>query len=117
MNKRRHQRMKVVNCFADLSDGVGFFSGTVVDISQTGLLLDDVPKKLNNQSKKLTVIVSTEGKNFKILAIPKWVSENNYSKSMGIEILNAPSAWSDFVRQHEPKELDDNAWATVSLRN
>ena len=107
--------MKVNNLVADLSDGFGFFSGTVSDISRYGMHLDDVPKKINSQTKKLTLIVSANGKNFKILAIPKWVSENNQSKSMGIEILNAPSGWTDFVKKHEPKEVYDDVWAAVAV--
>lgn len=107
--------MKVNNLVADLSDGSGFFSGTVSDISHCGMLLNDVPKKFNNQTKKLTLIVSANEKNFKILAIPKWVSENNQSKSIGIEILNAPSGWTDFVKRYEPKEVDDDVWGSVAV--
>lgn len=113
MDKRRHERMKVNNLVADLSDGFGFFSGTIGDISHCGLLLDNIPKKLNNQARKLTVIVSANGKNFRMLAIPKWVGENNRSKSMGIEILNPSPKWSNFVKQHEPIETEDDIWAAV----
>jgi hypothetical protein len=115
MNKRRFERIKVNNLVSDLSDGFGFFSGTVSDISCYGMLLDDVPKKFNDQTKKLTLIVSANGKNFKILAIPKWVSKNNQSKSMGIEILNAPSGWTDFVKKHKPKQVDDDVWSAVAV--
>jgi hypothetical protein len=107
--------MKVNNLVADLSDGFGFFSGTVSDISRYGMLLEHVPKKINTQTKKLTLIVSANGKNFRILAIPKWVIENNQSKSMGIEILDAPSEWTDFVRKHEPKVVSDDVWAAVAV--
>ena len=113
MDKRRHDRTKVNNLVADISDGVGFFSGTIGDISHYGLLLDDIPNKLNDQAMKLTVIVSANGKNFKMIAIPKWVDENNRSKSMGIEILNPSPKWSDFVKQHEPTEIDDDIWTSV----
>ncbi len=115
MDKRRYERMKVDNVIADLSDGFGFYSGTVSDISHYGMLLDDVPKKLNTQAKKLTLIVSTDRTNIKILAIPKWFSENNQSKSMGIEIINASSDWTNFVRKHETKVVNDDVWGAVAL--
>ena len=115
MNKRRHERMKVINLTADLSDGFGFFSGTVCDISRCGMLLDDVPKKLNHQLKKLTVVVSTNKKTFKMLAIPKWGRENNHRKLIGIEIISAPSVWTDFVRKYEPKDVDDDVWTAVAV--
>ena len=107
--------MKVINFTAELSDGFGFFSGTVCDISRCGMLLDDVPKKLNHKLKKLTVVVSTNKKNFKISAIPKWGRENNHRKLIGVEIINAPSGWIDFVRKHEPKDIGDDVWAAVAV--
>lgn len=109
--------MTVSNLVADLSDGFGFFSGTVCDISRYGILLDDIPNKLNNQAKKLTVVVSAKGKNFKLLVTPKWVSEKKKCKSIGLEILNVTSDWLDFVRNLEPKEIDNDVWATVAVRN
>jgi hypothetical protein len=52
MDKREHPRMVMKGMAADISDGKGFFSGMVHDISRFGLSLYDVPRKIDAQSGK-----------------------------------------------------------------
>jgi hypothetical protein len=61
MDKRRYQRMEVSNLLADISDGNGFFSGHVSNISRRGMLLHDIPQKLYDQAKKLSLVISGNG--------------------------------------------------------
>ena len=110
MNKRRYRRMEVVNFSVDVSDGKGFFSGQVTDLSRFGLQLNDIPKRLNHKASKLSVVVSGNGKNFKMQAIPKWACENGHHKIVGIELVNVPSSWSQFVMGVEPGDVD--VWGT-----
>ncbi len=112
MDKRRHLRIEVPNLIADVSDGTGFFTGTVGDISRFGVLLDDIPKKFNDQSATLSIVISGNSKSFKIQGKSKWVNEGNLRKKMGIQILDSPSSWTAFVKRFEPK--DDDIWATVT---
>jgi len=102
MNKRRHERMEVPNLTVDVSDGVGFFSGSVRDVSRVGMQLDDIPRKLNDQAKQLSVVISADGKTFKMLAIPKWIDGDNSRKRMGIKIIDAPWDWTEFIMKYEP---------------
>ncbi len=104
MDKRRYRRMEIPDVRVDVSDGVGFFSGTVTDISRVGLLLDDISRRFNDQVNNLSIVVSTKGRNFKMLATSKWVDEENYTKRVGIKILNAPWDWTEFVMECEPPE-------------
>lgn len=104
MEKRRYKRMEIPDVRVDVSDGVGFFSGTAADISRFGLLLDGIPRKFNDQANNLSIVVSTKGRNFKILATSKWVDEENYTKRVGIKILDAPWDWTEFVMDCEPSE-------------
>ena len=118
MDKRRFERIKVDDCPAvDLSDGNGFFTGGVKDISRNGLRLTDVSNRLNIRTGKLTVVFSANGKNFKMNVRPKWFSEKHQSKSIGVEILNVPRGWTEFVMTKEPQNKEHDPWGRISLLN
>ena len=117
MDKRRYERVKIDDCLADLSDGNGFFSGTVGDISRHGLLLEEIPKRFNIKARRLTVVFAVAGKHFKIVAAPRWVDEHVSGRTMGVEILKAPTGWAEFVMKREPKQVASDAWTGISLRN
>ena len=112
MKKRRHQRVEIPNLIANLSDGVDFFSGTVRDVSRVGILMTDIPQKLNSLEKQLSVVVAAKDKKFKMLVIPKWVSGDNSEKMMGLAILDAPLDWTLFVMDYEFKYED--IWAMTT---
>lgn len=98
--------MAVGNLMVDISDGKGFFSGTVGDLSRSGLKLDDLPNRLDTTTKQLSVVVSGQGKHFKMVARPRWKKNRNISNNIGVEILKAPFGWAEFVRNFEPRQLD-----------
>jgi hypothetical protein len=112
MNKRRHHRFKVQNVVASLSNGVDFFPGTINDVSRAGMLLADIPKELHDCEKELSIIVSAKGKDYKMLVVPKWISNNYSEKRMGLAILDAPLDWTLFVMNYEPMEKD--FWAATT---
>ena len=112
MNKRCHQRIEVQNVVASLSDGVDSFSGTVNNVSSTGMLLADIPKELQDCGKKLSIIVSAKGKDYKMLVMPKWISKNSSEKRIGLVILDAPLGWTLFVMNCEP--TNEDIWAATT---
>jgi hypothetical protein len=113
MEKRRHQRMMVNNLWADVSDGKGFFSGMVTDLSRFGLRMADLPTKLDNTSQRLSIVISGHGKNFKMLAKPRWAERGLSQKSVGVEIMNAPWGWTEFVMNFEPETAD--VWGEITI--
>ncbi|MBU1568598.1 MAG: PilZ domain-containing protein [Proteobacteria bacterium] len=113
MEKRRHQRMEVDNLNVDISDGVGFFGGTISDLSRFGIKVDNLPKRLDDNAKQLSIVISGKGKNFKIKARPRWTVRQPISKSVGIEIVNAPFGWTEFVMDFEPTR--DEAWGEIHI--
>jgi hypothetical protein len=112
MNNRRYQRIEVPNLVAEISDGVNFFSGTVINISLVGIQIDDLSTRLNDQANLLSTSVSVNSRDFEIIVIPKWVSENNFRKKIGFQIFKANRAWTDLIRRHEPK--GDDVWAATT---
>jgi PilZ domain len=113
MEKRRHQRMEVDNLNVDISDGMGFFTGTISDISRFGLKVENVPKRLNDNAKQLSIVISGKGQHFKVKARPRWTVRQPISKSVGIEIVQAPFGWTEFVMNFEPAK--DDVWGEIQL--
>jgi hypothetical protein len=109
VDNRGYQRVGIDGFYADVSDGVGFFSGMISDISRFGMCMADLPKRLNDKTRKLIVVVSGPGINFKMAVRPKWTVDNGLQKVVGVEILNTPWAWTEFVSRHE-SEPEDVAW-------
>lgn len=109
MNRRLHHRTEVQNIVANISNGVDNFLGTVSDVSRVGMLLDNIPDELHDYQKEFSITVSTDGIDYTLLVIPKWINENGAEKQMGLEILDAPLEWILFVMNYEP--IDENTWA------
>ena len=114
MGNRVYQRVEVSGFQADVSDGMGFFPGEVCDVSRFGLCMRDLPKRVNETSNRMTVVVSGNGKNFKMIVRPKWSQASGLRKTVGFEILNTPYEWTDFILRLEPKG-DQDAWDTIYL--
>ncbi len=109
MNKRRHPRIPIRGLNADISDGKGFFTGRVTDISRFGMSLGEIPKKLDANADILSVIIDGKGAHFKLLMKQKWESHTtDTSKIIGGQIENSPWDWAEFVMQLEPEQ--DDIW-------
>ena len=94
--------METVNFVVNVSDGYGSFSGSIDNLSRTGLCLSDLPANLDKHAKRLSVVVKGHGKTFRLLAIPRWTAESGYRKNVGVEIVNAPWGWTEFIMSMEP---------------
>lgn len=106
MNRRRHPRIGITGMVADISDGRGFFTGTVHDISRFGLAVDDLPEKINSHAHRLTVIVDGQGGHFKFKIRPRWETVAGHQKFIGGQIEQSSIAWTDFVMNFEPENGD-----------
>jgi hypothetical protein len=116
MEKRRYPRIATKNLSVDVSDGHRFFSGIVTDVSRLGFCITDLPKNLNADVKKITVVISGRGKHFKMTVKPKWSTKDNLTKSVGAEILDVPWDWTKFAMDYEPlPHMDTDVWAGVRI--
>lgn len=110
-NKRRHVRLDVQGMEADISDDIGFSSARVTDISRFGICLSEIPRKLQAKGDKLSVIISDQEHHFKLQVQGRWKKEEGFDTIMGVEIINAPWSWIDFLSTMEPAEED--AWSAA----
>lgn len=115
MDHRHYQRIELKNFSVDASDGRGFFQGAVNNVSRFGVCLKGLSKRIDAGSKFMTIVISGQGRNFKIKIRPRWTMTDGVSKSVGAEILNPPWGWTEFVVSREPK-VDQDVWATITLK-
>ena len=101
MQKREYPRLEVSRIQADVSDGKGFFTGSVKNISRFGLAITDIPLDLDNTSDIYSVILDGPGTHFKLLVRPVWETDDGVSKTIGTRIENSPWTWTDFVMRQE----------------
>ncbi len=108
MDHRKHPRIVLAGMVADISDGRGFYSGTVHDISRFGLALDALPPKMNSRVEHLTAIVEGQGGHFRLHIVPRWEIVAGRQKIIGGQIERCPFAWTEFVMRFEPQQ--ENFW-------
>lgn len=108
MNQRKHPRISIPHIEADISDGRGFYTGTVSDISRFGLSISNIPKRLDKSADMYSVVLDGPGTHFKLLARPIWETEDGTSKTIGAQIENSPWTWTEFVMRHEPVPEEDS---------
>ncbi len=101
MEKRKCQRIPLRNLAVDAYDGLSFLQGIVANVSRFGICVTGFQRR-KRQPEKMTFIVSGQGKNFKMKVRPRWSIAQGASKVVGAEIVDPPSAWTEFVMDCEP---------------
>ncbi|SDO79371.1 PilZ domain-containing protein [Desulforhopalus singaporensis] len=104
MDRRHYPRITVADVQTDISDGKGFVQGTVENISRSGLLIDDIPGKIDSQCSKFFLVVNCGRKSCKLSVIPKWIHRSGSKARMGVKILDAPWEWFKYVMDLEPQD-------------
>ena len=107
MENRKCPRVAMKNITVEVSDGVGVFSGNVPNLSRSGLYITDLPKKVNEAAKIMTVVVSGHRQFFKMNVKPKWSTADNFTKCIGVQIVNISVDWTKFIMRIEPVFPDD----------
>jgi len=118
IDKRKHPRVDLNYLSIDISDGFGSCSAGAVDISRSGMALVNLSKRLGRDSDNYTVVATTrDGRVFKFDVRPKWEETGLSSKSVGVEIVNPPTKWTEFVKSLEPGAgQDEDVWSAASDR-
>lgn len=110
MEKRKHPRLNAIGLEVDISDRVGFSTGTLKDISRFGVCITDIPRKLHTKDNYFTVVISGKGKRFRLQITPQWEKKDGLSTITGAFIDNAPWDWTEMIMQLEPQ--DNDVWST-----
>ncbi|MBM9538038.1 hypothetical protein [Desulfobulbus alkaliphilus] len=97
MEKRKYPRIFIQGMQYDVSDGIGCCSGAVRDVSQAGLCLTRIPKRLGTRTTTYTVVASQGEKYFKFKVKPRWEKIGRLSKNIGVEIDEVPRQWTEYI--------------------
>ncbi len=109
MENRKYPRLGITNIEADISDGSGFFTGLVLDISRFGLAITDIPSRLDKSADIYSVILDGPGTHFKLLVRPIWETDDGVNKTIGAQIENSPWNWTEFVMRQEA-QIENFSW-------
>ncbi len=97
--KRKYSRIPVSNVVCDIADGSFVFQGFVEDISSAGVKISQLPQTFSSERKSYRVIVTSQGKNFRIIVFPCWTNSDKLSQKAiaGFKIVEASWEWEEFV--------------------
>ena len=101
MEKRKNLRIPMKNLWVDIADGFGFSQGVVSDVSRFGICMTGMPKRLNGDSERMTVVVSGNVGRFTMNVKTKWYSHGGARRFVGVEILDVPRDWIELVMNFE----------------
>ncbi len=104
--KRKYHRIPIKNVSVDVSDGIGFCTGSASDISKFGMCLADMRKHFGDDVEDLTVVITVKDKIFKMKVRPRWHADDGMTDKIGTEIEKAPWEWTEFVMNLDHEEED-----------
>ena len=94
--------MDVADLQLYVSDGRGFYSGSLRDLSRHGLCMEDLPMAIDPGAHDYSIIVSGDGQIFKLIACPRWSGALRLRKTIGVEITDPPADWLEYIADRDP---------------
>ena len=85
----------------NISDRIGFSTGTVRDISRFGFCVTNLPRKLQMKDNIVVAIVSVRGQQFKLLLRPQWEKQDGLTIAIGMKIDGVPLDWMQMIMKME----------------
>ncbi len=95
--KRKYPRTGTSGFVGTLGDGNKIIEAIVGNISTGGFELNDPPESFSAENHTYVVVLSGEGKHFKLLAKPCWRKVQGKDIQLGFKILDAPWKWVEFT--------------------
>ncbi len=109
MEQRSYARINAVDMKVDISDNIGWSTGTLKDVSRFGVCIAGIPRKLHSKNKRVTAVISVEEKRFTLQLRPQWEKQDGLMMVTGAIIDDAPSDWMEMVMCLERQ--DEEAWS------
>ncbi len=97
MEKRHQERKEVSDLLVEISNENGLCTGIIRNISYSGLLIEGVPQEVKRHGGIFNLSVFSNGQNYQLRAISKWVCENDRNKTLSLKIYSVPKNWFQFV--------------------
>jgi hypothetical protein len=82
----------------------------VVNMSESGLCLQNVPRKIfEDREGSLRVVLRTRTKDYPMLVQPKWRNSSENGFTIGTEIKRSPAGWQDLIEALCKKSVPEPA--------
>lgn len=104
-DKRGFPRQKIAGIIAHVSDGVRCCSGSIADISQSGVCLVSPKGELDQNADKLGVLLTGAGESFQIAVKPRWKVERGGKLSIGASIEESLGNWDSFAGKGDSRQF------------
>lgn len=101
MEHRKYPRLTTIGMEVSIADRVGFSTGSIKDISRSGVCITDLPRQLQPVNNCITVVISAKDKQFRLLLEPQWVKQEGLTTAIGTIINDVPQSWTAMVMQLE----------------
>ncbi len=98
MGRRKFSRVKTEGLMVDIESQTDSAVGTVADISDVGIGLENIPHKIQSKEPKLSIMVSGHGEQFRMHIKPKWSVLDGWSTSLGASITTPTQKWMEYVQ-------------------
>ncbi len=97
MERRREQRIISQGLLAEISDGIGYYKGVVSNLSVNGLMIEDLPSRIDGEAPWYIVVVRHKEIFFRILLKPIWSALQETNRLIGGIIVDPSWDWANFV--------------------
>ena len=103
MEKRKHRRVPIDGFSVEISDGIGFYSGTVLDISLCGIRMGELPARLDGNASWIRAVITGHNASYRVFIKPRWTVLEGTNRTVGGTIVEPSWDWADFVHCFEPE--------------
>ena len=114
IEKRKNRRISTQGLSVEISDGVGFYSGRVGEVSQSGILMVDLPSRLDGEASWLIVVITGQDASYRMFIKPRWSVLEGTCRSVGGMIVDPSWEWADFVKGFAPETMKTEQRSTAS---
>ena len=106
MERRRYQRIFSQGISAEISDGIGRYTGVVSNVSMNGLMIEDLPPHIDGEASWYIIVIEEKELALKIFFKPKWSVLYETNRMIGWMVVDASWEWAEFVHALYAKTID-----------
>jgi hypothetical protein len=93
--QRQNQRVKFDCGKAFVDEDETCCKAFVANISERGVCLKNIPRKMYMKSNSFRVVLRTQKKDYSLTAIPKWKKMIGNGYMVGAELIQVPEGWRE----------------------
>jgi len=97
--RRQHVRIGLDGGKACIDEESDCCKSIVPNISQQGICLKNIPRKMYMESGLFRVVFRTREKDYSMMARPRWKKTAESGQVIGAELIKVPAGWNELNRR------------------